>query len=185
MALGSLVVGGKENLPDSDTSRTVASHIAIYNLDATLQCFWEVENVPLITHLTQKEEDYYNHFKASHTRNAKVRFVLRLPFKYPAHLEHPGMKGITKACLTRPESRFDHQPEVAELYRNFIAEYLQLNHIAKVPDDQVKRLFSSCIPHHPVFKRDNPKKIRGVFNASQKISKGVSLNLLLHVGPKL
>ena len=141
MALGSLVVGGKENLPDSDTSRTVASHIAIYNLDATLQCFWEVENVPLITHLTQKEEDYYNHFKASHTRNAKVRFVLRLPFKYPAHLEHPGMKGITKACLTRPESCFDHQPEVAELYRNFMAKYLQLNHIAKVPDDQVKKLF--------------------------------------------
>ena len=136
-ALGCMVVGGKENRPDSATSCTVASDLATYELDATLQPFWEVENMPQITQLTQVEEDCYNHFKATHTRNAEgwppQGFVLRLPFNDPTHPEPPDMKGIAEACLTCIERGFDCQPEVAELYCNFMDEYLQLNHMAKVP----------------------------------------------------
>ena len=164
-ALGWMAVGGKEDRPESATSHIDASHLATDDLDAALQRFGKVETVPQITHLTQEEEDCYNHFKATHTCNADGRFVLHLPFKDPAH---PGMKGIAEACLIRLERRFDRQPEVAKLNRNLMPEYFQLNHVAKVPDDQVTMLFSSYIPYHPVFKRDNPKK-----------------NSLLHVGPKL
>ena len=182
-ALGWLFVGGKEDRPDSATSHIVMSHLATDDLDATLQRFWKVENVPQITHLIQEEEDCYNHFKATHTRNAKGRFVLRLPFKDPPHPAHSGMKGIAEACLIHLERRFDRQPEVAELYRNFMAEYLQLNHMAKVPDDQVTRLFSFYIPHHPVFKRDNPKRCLSTRCCMWGQSCRRMCLLLLYVGP--
>ena len=51
-------------------------------------------------------------------------------------------------------------------------------------DDKVTDYIGSYIPDHPVFKKEQ-KKIRVVFNASQNNSKGVSINSLLHVGPKL
>ena len=75
----------------------------------------------------------------------------RLSSKDPAY---PGMKGIAQACLIRLEWYFHFRPEVAELYRNFMAEYLQLDHMAKVPDDQVTKLFSSYTRRHlPRFAR--------------------------------
>ena len=51
-ALGWLAVGGKEDRPESATSRIDASHLATDDLDAALQRFGKVETVPQITHLT-------------------------------------------------------------------------------------------------------------------------------------
>uniref|UniRef100_A0ABD2WDA3 Reverse transcriptase domain-containing protein n=1 Tax=Trichogramma kaykai TaxID=54128 RepID=A0ABD2WDA3_9HYME len=53
-----------------------------------------------------------------------------------------------------------------------------------VPTQQLQRP-SSYLPHHGVFRPDNPNKIRVVFNASSKSNDGLSLNDQLLAGPKL
>ena len=180
-ALGWLVVGAKE--ATSSSARHVSSYLAVENLCTVVKRFWEIEEVPSVATLTPDEEACYAYFKSTYTRNAEGRFVVRLPFKDKP--EHSDMRGIAEACFHRLERRFIRQPEIADSYRKFMDEYLQLNHMARVPDSQVECSFSSYLPHHAVFKRDDPKKIRVVFNASQKNFKGISLNSLLHTGPKL
>ena len=134
-----------------------------------------IEEVPSKALLTPEEEFCYSHFKTTHTRNSDGPFVVRLPFKDKP--DHSDTRGIAEASFTR----FKCQPEVSEAYRKFVDEYIQLNHMAKVPEDKVIYSSTSYLPHHPVFKRDIPKKI---FSASQNFRR-ISLNSLLHTGPKL
>ncbi|CAI6372031.1 unnamed protein product [Macrosiphum euphorbiae] len=71
--------------------------------------------------------------------------------------------------------------ELYTQYCAFMKEYEDLGHmiIARQPSKYY-------IPQHAVVKRIGPTiKIRVVFDASAKSSKGKSLNDLLHVGPKL
>ncbi|CAB0037105.1 unnamed protein product [Trichogramma brassicae] len=53
-----------------------------------------------------------------------------------------------------------------------------------VPPHQLQRP-GTYLPHHEVFRADNPEKIRVVFNASSKSSDGLSLNNQLLTGAKL
>ena len=53
-----------------------------------------------------------------------------------------------------------------------------------IPQDSLPQQNFYFIPHHGVFKKGS-NKIRVVFNASQKSSKGHSLNSYLRVGPNL
>ena len=64
-------------------------------------------------------------------------------------------------------------------------EYLDLKHMKKVPLQQISVSPSMYLPHHPVFKNDETRKTRVVFNASQKNAQGISFNSLVHTGPKL
>ena len=65
-----------------------------------------------------------------------------------------------------------------------MSEYLSLAHmkIASPRDREEARCY---LPHHAVFRRGHPSKIREVFNASPKGRNGLSLNVLLLAGPKL
>ena len=63
-------------------------------------------------------------------------------------------------------------------------EFLQLDHMELVKTDE-DDTNTNYLPHHAVFRDDGSKKIRVVFNASQKYGNGVSLNDYLLMGPKL
>ncbi|CAB0040512.1 unnamed protein product [Trichogramma brassicae] len=63
-------------------------------------------------------------------------------------------------------------------------EYIRLGHMELVPAAQINRP-GAYLPHHGVFRADNPDKIRVVFNASHKAMNGISLNDTLLPGPKL
>ena len=63
-------------------------------------------------------------------------------------------------------------------------EYNNLGHMEVVPNHEVSSSNTSYLPQPPVIKRDSDK-IRVVFNASEKSSAGISLNSMLHTGPKL
>ena len=168
---------------DPSPRRTISTHLAVEpDLGSTLRRFWDVEEVTSVTIFTPEEEACYSHFRSTYTRNAEGRFVVRLPFISPP--EHLDMRGIAEANLKRLERKFDRQPEVAAAHKGFMEEYLRLNHMERVPDDEEK---SPCtyIPHHLITKKDNPSKVRVVFNASQRNFKGICINSLLHTGPKL
>ena len=65
-------------------------------------------------------------------------------------------------------------------------EYLNLGHMEIVENEKVDPQRIYYIPHHGVLKQQGvDKKLRVVFNASQKTSNGNSLNGYLLPGPKL
>ncbi|XP_055590870.1 uncharacterized protein LOC129742953 [Uranotaenia lowii] len=83
------------------------------------------------------------------------------------------------------ERKLTRTPEVYEQYREFLKEYLTLNHMEVVePKDYQKiRYF---IPHSCVIKPDSSStKLRVVFDASAKASNGHSLNDMLRSGPAI
>lgn len=72
-------------------------------------------------------------------------------------------------------------PVLYDQYRKFMCGYENLGPM-KVATDPGKY----HIPHHAVIKHENKKiKFREVFDASAKSSSAISVNDILHVGPKL
>jgi len=71
-----------------------------------------------------------------------------------------------------------------EQYDSVIQEYLDLGHMHLISsNDDSSNLY---LPHHAAFKQDRTtKKVRVVFNASNKSSNGYSLNNILYTGPIL
>ncbi|XP_076387942.1 uncharacterized protein LOC143264465 [Megachile rotundata] len=83
------------------------------------------------------------------------------------------------------ERRLASNPQLAEGYRAFMGEYLDLDHMEPVMDLE-KKTNAYYLPHHAVVKRHDPlAKLRVVFNASFPTSTGNSLNDCLCTGPKL
>ena len=181
--LGWLLLGAAQS--DFCSVHTTTVRLAISDeLSESLGKFWQIEEVPQTSLFSPEEEACYQHFKNTYFRDGEGRFVVRLPFKVPRPQLLETRK-IAEACFKRMERRCQRQPEVAKKYETFMEEYLSLHHMEEVPDAEVNSENSSYFPHHAVFKNDGSRKIRVVFNASQKDSNGVSLNSLLYAGPKL
>lgn len=114
-------------------------------------------------------------------RDASGRYVCHLPFSgNPAQLGDSTT--LAKRLFNTLERKFESQPEFKQKYVNFMNDYLACGHMklcTSVPSLNKPHYF---LPHHGVFK---DRKIRVVFNASAPSSSGVSLNHILHQGPKL
>ncbi|XP_054717437.1 uncharacterized protein LOC129226832 [Uloborus diversus] len=73
-------------------------------------------------------------------------------------------------------------------YKNFMREYLSLNHMELVQAEEIIVEDRKCfyMPHHGVIREhSSTTKLRVVFDASAKSSTNISLNDVLHAGPKL
>ncbi|XP_054717456.1 uncharacterized protein LOC129226851 [Uloborus diversus] len=73
-------------------------------------------------------------------------------------------------------------------YKNFMREYLSLNHMELVSTEEIIVEDRKCfyMPHHGVIReQSSTTKLRVVFDASVKSSTNISLNDVLHAGPKL
>ncbi|XP_055633643.1 uncharacterized protein LOC129773985 [Toxorhynchites rutilus septentrionalis] len=82
------------------------------------------------------------------------------------------------------ERRLERNPELKVDYHKFMAEYLSLGHMRRVPIDGEKYSGSYYLPHHPVLKEaSTTTKIRVVFDGSVKNFTGYSLIDALLVGP--
>ncbi|KAJ6646618.1 hypothetical protein Bhyg_01831 [Pseudolycoriella hygida] len=128
-----------------------------------------------------------NYFLETHCRNSSGRYVVRLPFKMAKSKELGYSKGLAISSQIRMENRFEKNPMLKEKYHNFIKESIQLRHMELVPEKDLLKPVNECyyMPHHAVIRESSTTSLRVVFNASQKSSTGVSLNDLLHTGPKL
>lgn len=140
--------------------------------------FWETEDVatPLeASHMDPCEQ----HFLDTHYRTSSGRYVVALPFKQqPVGME--SSKHLAMRQYKSLESRLLRNPTLNEKYSAFLQEYLDLEHMSLTSSSS-----SYVIPHHGVFKAQDPEaKIRVVFNASAR-SPDFSLNDFLLAGPKL
>lgn len=167
----------------NDVERQVALPVSLtVSIESLMEKFWATEEPatppPSFTEDGRCEEA----FVSQHNRLPSGRFIVPLPTRVTSSsLSFPGSRERAIKRFENLERRLSTDSKLRELYSNFMAEYLTLGHmsVAKSPG-------TYFIPHHAVYKSaDGDGKIRVVFDASARGSRGPSLNDCLLQGPKL
>lgn len=147
-----------------------------------LEDFSDVER-----HLTPDEITTETFFANTCSRSPTGRYIVQLPFKVDDRsvLNFPGMYDIAKKSLERMEKKFEKNPEFGRLYREFMQNYIDSNHMKRLSDDDLANV-RYFLPHHGILKQSNSvAKLRTVFNGSAKALNNCSINDYLHSGPNL
>ncbi|XP_025266665.1 uncharacterized protein LOC112638712 [Camponotus floridanus] len=181
-ALGWILSGGSSSAsfqgPRSSLQCTVDPE-----LNQLVHSFWEQEKeFPPPAALTPEEEQCEILFTRTYQRTASGRYVVRLPFS-----SSPTSLGETRKSAERLLNAMDLRskidPEFGAKYREFMQEYEDLEHMSPVSSTNTAACY---LPHHGVLCQSNfGSKLRVVFNGSQRITSGDSLNSHLMVGANL
>ncbi|XP_033363105.1 uncharacterized protein LOC117241248 [Bombus vosnesenskii] len=161
-----------------------AFHASTTALQADLARFWEIDEGPTTAHTSEAERQCEEHFRNHVQRTHEGRYMVALPFNETTpslgSSRAMAMKRLTSLCRRlQRDKRFEAD------YHAVIQEYLALGHMTKVTtghctDD------GYFLPHHGVIKESSQTtKLRVVFDGSAPTTTGVSLNDVLHTGPKL
>lgn len=160
---------------------------AEFNVDKTLRQFWEVEEVNKPKPITPQEQKAVEVFQATYQRDESGRFIVSLPFdETTAPLGESLPAAIHR--LKSMHRKFASDPVFKKLYCDFMAEYLQLGHMERIPDAEIEMPSDQryYFPHHAVLRSESlTTKLRVVFDGSCETATGVSLNDRLLVGPKV
>lgn len=181
------VLSGSTSNPQTTTTSLHVQHCnTTCDLDQTLRQFWETEELPRKTYLTDDDVKCEEHFVNTHQRASDGRYIVRLPFKTKPPLALGDSRAIATASFNRLERRFERKPDQAVAYREFLEEYERLGHMRLVNSESDANVQEVYYPHHPVVRdTSSTTKLRVVFNASCPTSNGQSLNDYLLTGRKL
>lgn len=171
----------------SSPSKITVMHTSVQD-DELLRKFWELEE-PSGTKkmLTEEELKCEELFTTTTKRNKDGRYIVRLPLR-EIHLNGrcSGSKGIAEKRLNGLEIRLGKNIKLKADYANVMQEYLRLNHMVEVTDQEKYNKRAVYLPHHAVVREDkDTTKVRVVFDASCKGTNGRSLNDDLMVGPSM
>lgn len=152
-----------------------------------IQRFWKLDDIPVSNtfSLSPNDQECEDHFKATHSRDDTGRYIVRLPLR--RSVESLGeSKSAAHRMLWTLSKRFLKDSSLRTAYHEFMDEYQRLQHMKLVSESTVEPKYSYYLPHHGVIREQSlTTKLRVVFNASCKTSSGLSLNDILHIGPKL
>lgn len=153
------------------------------DLRQQLQQFWEQEELPRKSLLTDAERKCEDFFAATVQRDDTGRYVVRQTFSKKPQDNLATNRGAALSLLLSCERRLQRDPVLSEKYRSFMEEYHRSGHMKPVaPGDSP----AYDLPHHGIVKAyDSSSKLRVVFNASFGTSTGKSLNDCLFPGPRL
>ncbi|XP_050494476.1 uncharacterized protein LOC126875568 [Bombus huntii] len=161
-----------------------AFHASTTALQADLARFWEIDEGPPTAHISEAERQCEEHFRNHVQRTHEGRYMVALPFNETTpslgSSRAMAMKRLISLCR-----RFQRDKRFEADYHAVIQEYLALGHMTKVTTDHCTD--DGCfLPHHGVIKESSQTtKLRVVFDGSAPTTTGVSLNDVLHTGPKL
>ncbi|XP_039315197.1 uncharacterized protein LOC120359860 [Solenopsis invicta] len=179
------VVGG----PSFDCSNiaTPVCHVtAVDKLNDSISKFWEVEHDISSANTaprTLNEQLCETHFQQNVRRNKEGRFIVKLPVNEEKIQQLGDSMEIARRRFLNLERRLTTQPAVYLQYKNFMREYINLNHMREIKDLTNDKL-SYYLPHHTVIKESSTTtKLRVVFDASCRTTSGLSLNDTLLAGP--
>ncbi|XP_053692614.1 uncharacterized protein LOC128741063 [Sabethes cyaneus] len=165
-------------------ARSLCQVVCEERLEDLLKRFYSLEACDEIHTSTRDSEDCLNHFKETHVRDKDGRYFVRHLFN-----ERKNELGDSRQTATRRflnlERRLNRQPELKQLYIDFMNDYERLGHMKPIEIDEKEDPGSVFyLPHHGVLKPTNTTtKLRVVFDGSAKSSTGVSINDTLEVGP--
>ena len=127
--------------------------------------FWEQEREAPVA-LTSKEQQYEDIFALQHQRTAEGRYIVRLSFASPPTMLAETRKPAER-LLTAMERRCERGSRFGDLYRAFLKEYEDLDHIElarEPPNSSEDRCY---LPYHGVLRESSTTtKLRVVFNGS-------------------
>ena len=127
------------------------------------------------------------HFMQNHTRDSNGRYIVKLPLT--ASINDIGNSVNTATTRSKQlERRLDREPAFKQQYSEFMHEYLRLNHMELVPEQDLTKPHANIfyLPHHGVTREDSSTtKLRVVFDGSAQSSSNVSINNCMMVGPTL
>ncbi|XP_043474987.1 uncharacterized protein LOC122506733, partial [Leptopilina heterotoma] len=173
----------------SPTSKVVHHCVGLSDIHNDLQKFWEIEEFPQKSNLTDDETKCEEHFVNTHSRNEEGNYVVRYPFKNDPPERLGDSLQNAKRLLLQTERRVQNNPELKQDYYDFLNEYKDLKHVIEIDynDEQNSNFeIENYLPYHIVIRvSSSSTPLRIVFNASFPTLTGVSLNDLLLPGPKL
>ncbi|UYV64450.1 hypothetical protein LAZ67_3000767, partial [Cordylochernes scorpioides] len=175
------LVYGPTSVSERQSFRNMAHFSSELESEDLIKRFWELESIPLEEIPTKEEKDCESHYLKNVVRDESGRYIVRLPFKESA--EKLGKsKSIAISRFLNLEKRLEQNEKIYVQYKQFMNEYIRLGHMQASCSLQTEPKY--YIPHHCILKAQ-PTKLRVVFDASTKTTTQISLNDLLHVGPKL
>ncbi|XP_011865061.1 PREDICTED: uncharacterized protein LOC105560476, partial [Vollenhovia emeryi] len=158
---------------------------SVRELDEALRQFWKIDDIPVRGESTIDELACEEFFENTYERNAKGRFVVKLPVKEDVMKQMGESKDIARRRFLSLERRLDKDRDLKKEYVQFMQDYERLGHMKQI-DEPRNVKFRIFLPHQAVVRKDRTStKTRVVFDASSKDSKGVSLNDALRKGPTL
>ncbi|XP_022167535.1 uncharacterized protein LOC111031762, partial [Myzus persicae] len=174
-ALGWIVAGQLHDVPHGEASTSLVTHGPVSQSAIILQA---------TKGNSRAAEECYaeEHFLSTVSRDESGRFVVRLPFK-----QEPSVLGDSRYMAVKRflnlERRLQKEPLLANEYKAFMREYLELGHMEQA--EEGSEVATYYLPHHAVVKADSiTTKVRVVFDGSASARSGLSLNDILHRGPK-
>lgn len=154
--------------------------------DHDLQKFWEIEELPTASTLTEDESRCESLFVSTHYRLPDERYVVRLPFRDNVNVNLGDSLNIALKSFSKLEHRLSKDIKLYEDYSSFLREYLSLGHMTQLKPMESSKSPAYYMPHHPIIREvSSTSPLRVVFNASSHTSNGVSLNDILLPGQKL
>nr|XP_012232071.1 PREDICTED: uncharacterized protein LOC105677796 [Linepithema humile] len=168
-----------------NTQRSSLQCTADHDLAELLQRFWEQEKEPSAAATFTPEEQRCEDFLQTHERTPEERYMVRLPFS-----SAPTALGETRRpaerLLAAMERKCAQDLRFGELYRTFMHEYHDLQHMELVNAPLGREEHTCYLPHHGVLCESSATtKLRVVFNESQRTRSGKSLNAHFFVDTNL
>lgn len=184
--LGYVVVGPVRQGPLQSTFKTTANVSNDQDLNVIVRRFWELDTLPgdFQVRMSQDDQVCEDLFRLTTRRNDSGRYVVQLPFR-PGASQLGRSDHIAKQRFYNLERKLSRDPNLKQMYADFIDEYERLGHLERVREFDFSEPHY-FIPHHCVLKpTSSTTKLRVVFDASCKTSNGLSLNDILLPGPKV
>ncbi|XP_047535027.1 uncharacterized protein LOC125069551 [Vanessa atalanta] len=182
--LGWILSGDTNDTKPVKEKQTISLHISVSD-NEQLKRFWEIENEVLTNErkMTKEEQMCEEIYKKTTVRVESGRYKVHIPFK--ENIEPVEKCGKTKEIATsrflQLERKFKYNIKLKQEYCKVINEYLALGHMVKVNEENNNAIY---LPHHAILRDDkDTTKLRVVFDASAKGSKGFSLNDTMLTGP--
>ncbi|XP_065086833.1 uncharacterized protein LOC135708660 [Ochlerotatus camptorhynchus] len=168
----------------SSVPKTSTTLCSITELQEHLTRFWELESCHVKSTYSVEESTCEEIFKQTTVRDDDGRFVVSLPKKEHIIERLGDSRRSAEKRFASLEKRFVTNPQLKELYCEFMEEYLSMGYMKKVREEDLSESACYFLPHHAVLKPDSTTtKLRVVFDASCKTTSGFSLNDGLMVGP--
>ncbi|XP_018369742.1 PREDICTED: uncharacterized protein LOC108765485 [Trachymyrmex cornetzi] len=164
----------------SHTNVTICGFVQNKDLQAQIEKFWHIEDMPNARILSKEQSKCEDIFQKEHRRTEDGRFEVPLLFR-----EDPSTLGESRTNalkrLRGMERKFLRDPELQTRYIKFMEEYINLGHMSMLPVTEGQKI--NYLPHHAVTKESSiTTKLRVVFDASSPTKSGKSLNDYLLVG---
>ncbi|GFU44339.1 integrase catalytic domain-containing protein [Trichonephila clavipes] len=151
-------------------------------LESLISKFWQLESIEdEPRNLNSQAKFCEEHFVNNHRRDESGQYIVQMAF-----LKEPSCLGESKQTAVRRLNslwrKLDVNPNLKQLYRDFIHEYLDMGHMEQLSDESESTV-SYYMPHHGVLRLDSKSTpLRTVFDASCSTSTGESLNSILANG---